>query len=101
MHDKSLRTRSTQMGPLIRDMADVYLPALGYEKSESFKVSVDDGQDQAYIYSEIKKQNGAPLLWIMLSDKETGEDTALLHEFSFDGGTVENSKLDMSSYNCE
>lgn len=101
MHDKSLRTRSTQMGPLIRDMADVYLPALGYEKFESFKVSVDDGQDQAYIYSEIKKQNGAPLLWIMLSDKETGEDTALLHEFSFDGGTVENSKLDMSSYNNE
>jgi len=101
MHDKSLRTHSMQMLPLIRDMADIYMSALGYEKSESFTVSVDDGQNHAYIYSEIKKQNGAPLLWIMLSHKESDEDTTLLHEFCFDANTAESLETIKSSLNNE
>ncbi|NLK72666.1 MAG: class I SAM-dependent DNA methyltransferase [Clostridiales bacterium] len=100
MHEKSLRGRATQMFPLIRDMADIYLSALGYGKTESFSITVDDGQNHAYIYLEIKKQNGAPLLWVMLSHKE-GEDTALLHEYCFDASTADTLEPNKSLLNNE
>ena len=35
--------------------ADIYLSALGYEKTGSFIIPIDDGQNHAYIYSEIKR----------------------------------------------
>ncbi|MFC7677592.1 Eco57I restriction-modification methylase domain-containing protein [Paenibacillus sp. GCM10028914] len=101
MHDKSSRSRSSHMFSLIRDMADNYLSALGYEKSESFTIPVDDGRQHAYIYSEIKKQNGAPLLWIMLSHKEYDEETALLHEYCFDANTADGLEPNRSSLNNE
>lgn len=97
MHDRSLRARSSQMLPLIRDMADVYLSALGYSKTEPFSVSLDEGQHIAYLYSEIKKKNGAPLLWIMLSQKGWDDDTALMYEFCFDANTVESLEPARSS----
>ena len=99
MHEKGLRSRSSHMFPLIKDMAVSYLEALGYEKSESFKIPIDD--DYAYIYSEIKKQNGAPLLWIMLSNKNSDEDSALLYELGFDGDTAENNEPNKSIHNNE
>ncbi|NLY44344.1 MAG: class I SAM-dependent DNA methyltransferase [Clostridiaceae bacterium] len=100
MHEISLRSRAAQMFPLIRDMADAYLSALGYEKSEPFSISVDD-QNHAYIYSEIKKQNGAPLLWVILSHKEQGEDAALLHEYCFDAGMADTLKPNKCLLNNE
>ncbi len=97
MHEKSLRSRSSLMFPLIRDMADNYLCALGYEKTKPFTVSIDNEQNYAYIYSEVKKQNGAPLLWILLSHKGDGDYTALLHEFCFDADTAESAEPIKSS----
>lgn len=99
MHEKGLRSRSRHMFPLIKDMADNYLEALGYEKSESFKVQIDD--DDAYIYSEIQKQNGAPLLWVMLSNKNSDEATALMNELCFDGDTAEYVEKSISVLNNE
>lgn len=96
MHEKSIRSRSVQMFPLIRDMADIYLSALGYEKTGSFIIPIDDGQNHAYIYSEIKKRNGAPLLWIILSHKESDEDTALLDEFCFNADEADTLEPSMS-----
>lgn len=90
MHEKRLRTRSSQMTPYIRDMADIYLSALGYKKTKPFTVSVDEGLNSAYVYTEIKKQNGAPLLWVLLSNQESDEDTALLYQYCFDVETLEN-----------
>lgn len=100
MHDRSLRARSTRMLPYVVDMAETYLNALGYKVSKHFTVTIDD-TNQAYIYSEVKKQNGAPLLWVLLSQKESDEDTALLHEFCFDANTVENPEPKRSSLNNE
>ncbi|HHV96803.1 MAG TPA: class I SAM-dependent DNA methyltransferase [Clostridiaceae bacterium] len=100
MREKSLRSRATQMFPLIRDMADIYLSALGYEKSGAFSIPIDD-QNHAYIYSEIKRKNGAPVLWIMLSHKESDEETALLHEYCFDASMADNLNPNKSLLNNE
>ncbi|MDD9271471.1 Eco57I restriction-modification methylase domain-containing protein [Paenibacillus sp. GCM10023248] len=96
MRERKSRARSSQRYLLIRDMADMYMAALGYEKSVSFTIPLDDGQNHAYIYSEIKKHNGAPLLWIMLSHSESDEDMALLHEYCFDSTSVESHEGDKS-----
>ncbi|MED4600212.1 N-6 DNA methylase [Paenibacillus validus] len=101
MRDRSSRARSSQRYLLIRDMADIYMAALGYEKSESFTIPLDDGQNHAHIYSEIKKHNGAPLLWIMLSHSDSDEDTALLHEYCFDATSVEGHEGNKSYFTNE
>ncbi len=101
IHEKSLRARSGQMFPLIRDIADSYLSALGYEKTQPFTIPVDGEENKGYIYTEVKKQNGAPLLWVMLSHKGSDEETALLHEYSFDSDTLENQNPSISSLNNE
>lgn len=101
MYEKGKRSKSIKMLPMIKDMADIYLNALAYEKSESFKLPLEGNNSEAYIYSEIKKQNGAPLLWILLSQKEADEETAILYEKSFDGETVEEQKPKISTLSNE
>ena len=82
------------MFPQIRDMADI-LSALGYEKTGSFIIPIDDGQNHAYIYSEIKKRNGAPLLWMYFLTR-SDEDTALLDEFFFNADEADTLEPSMS-----
>lgn len=67
VHEKILRLRSEdQAYPLIKDMADGYLKSLGFPMAEPLSVDVAEGL-QAPVYLEIKKANGAPLLWVMLA----------------------------------
>ena len=67
VHEKYLRSRGdNQVFPMIRDMADQYLEALGFPTAAPITVEVAEGI-YAPVYREIKKPNGAPLLWVMLA----------------------------------
>lgn len=101
MHERSLRSRSTALLPLIRDMADQYLSALGYERTAPVTVALEEGQVQAYVYTELRKQNGAPWLWILLSFKGSEDAAALLDEYCFDAAHADSLKPDMSSLTNE
>ena len=67
VHEKYLRSRGdNQVYPMIRDMADQYLESLGFPTTAPISVEVAEGI-HAPVYREIKKPNGAPLLWVMLA----------------------------------
>lgn len=90
MHEKGLRQRSDQLLPDIQSMAEQYLHVLGYEKTEPFSKSFQESQHDAYIFSEVKKANGAPLLWVVLSQPRSEDDTATLEEYSVDSSSINN-----------
>ena len=75
VHEKFLRARSSyQIIPLIKQLADSYLSALGYPEAHPFKAELSDGR-QFPVYLEIKKQNGRLLssrLLILLRWKRRG-----------------------------
>lgn len=90
MHEKGLRQRSDQLLPDIQSMAEQYLHVLGYEKTESYPKSIQDSLQDAYIFSEVKKASGAPLLWVVLSQPRSEDDTAILEEYSVDSSSINN-----------
>ena len=71
----------------IRTMADSYLCSLGYPEARAEKVTIDS-ELEVPVYLEMKKSNGAPLLWILLSASRE-EDTGIMESSSFDGKLVE------------
>jgi hypothetical protein len=81
--EKDQRVRSEAgIWPLIKELADSYLAALGYPEPAPFISTGEDGQ--VPIYLEIKKANGAPLLWVLLAHSvDPGGD--LLSGYFFDG----------------
>lgn len=90
MHEKSLRQRSDQLLPDILSLAEEYMRVLGYEKTKSFARTIPESQDEAYIFSEVQKANGAPLLWAVLSHPESEDDATLLEEYSVDSSSINN-----------
>ena len=91
-HDRYVRS-SLNMQTLysIKDLSDAYLDSLGYPTAIPLNVSVDDTLSVP-VYLEMKKQNGAPLLWVVLmASAET--DAGIMESFSFDA-----SGLDETSY---
>lgn len=89
IHDRYLRSRGNgQTFPLVRDLAEQYLTALGYQTAAPLTVGVDEGLS-APVYLELKKPNGAPLLWVMLAHTvDRGDD--LLKGFCFQVADLEN-----------
>lgn len=94
-HDRFIRS-SVNMQTLqnICDLADGYLKSLGYPEATPQALQVNDTL-QVPVYLEMKKTNGAPLLWVVLMaslEKDVGImesyalDTALVTEEAF--GTV-------------
>lgn len=82
VHEKYLRSRGdNQVFPLIRDMADQYLESLGFPPTTPITVEVSEGI-YAPVYREIKKPNGAPLLWVMLAHT-SDRDTNIMQGSSF------------------
>ena len=58
IHDRYLRSRGNgQTFPLVRDLAEQYLTALGYPTAAPLTVEVDEGLS-APVYLELKKPNG-------------------------------------------
>ena len=92
VHEKYLRSRGDQVFPLIRDMADQYLEALGFPTSAPISLEVAEGI-YAPIYLEIKKPNGAPLLWVMLA--HTAErDANIMQGYCFHASELNDDKGD-------
>ena len=82
--DRYQRVRSdAQVWPLIKDMADSYLASLGYPPLSPFIAAVGDGAEVP-VYHEMKKSNGAPLLWVLLAHS-ADRDADLLSGYFFDG----------------
>lgn len=86
-HDRFMRSSvSMQTLQNIRDLADGYLQSLGYPGSNPQMVHVDDTL-QVPVYLEMKKANGAPLLWVVLmASMET--DAGIMESYAFNTAEV-------------
>lgn len=91
-HDRYMRSSfNMQMLYYIKDQADRYLSALGYPEAAPLSVVINDTLTVP-VYLEMKKSNGAPLLWVILmASAET--DAGIMESFSFEA-----SELDETSY---
>lgn len=91
-HDKFVRS-SVNMQTLanIRSLADHYLRSLGYPEAKSEVVTVDDGLSIP-VYLELTKNNGAPLLWVLLSASKES-DAGIMESFVFNADDVEEDSL--------
>lgn len=91
-HDKFVRS-SVNMQTLsnIRSLADHYLISLGYPEAKSEVVTVDDGLSIP-VYLELTKNNGAPLLWVLLSASKES-DAGIMESFVFNADDVEEDSL--------
>lgn len=99
IYDKSQRVKSSyQILPMIKDLADICLESLGFPKAEPFCINTDDGIKMP-VYLEMRKTNGAPLLWVMLAHSNDSE-SSLMQSYCFDAGEIffENGKTTMT---CE
>lgn len=85
IYDKSKRTKNdSQILPMIKDLADICLESLGFPNAEPFCINTEDGI-KIPVYLEIKKANGAPLLWVMLAHSPES-DSSLMQSYCFDVG---------------
>lgn len=76
-----------QLLAAVRTMADRYLASLGYPEATPELVPVDAALSVP-VYLEMKKSNGAPLLWVMLSASRES-DAGILECNVFDGSIAE------------
>ncbi|NBG88129.1 Eco57I restriction-modification methylase domain-containing protein [Isachenkonia alkalipeptolytica] len=76
LHEKYYRTRGKQAYPMIQEMADCYLNALGFGNANPLEVEVAENLTVP-VYLEIKKTNGAPLLWVVLGHSEETDDNIM------------------------
>ena len=91
-HDRYIRSSlSMQTLYSIKDLADTYLSSLGYPAAAPLNVPIDDTLSVP-VYLEMKKQNGAPLLWVVLM-ASTEMDAGIMESYPF-----ETSDLDETSY---
>lgn len=86
-HDRFVRSPANlQVLANIRMLADRYLKSLGYPEAKPELLAVDETLS-APIYLEMKKSNGAPLLWVMLSASKEPE-AGIMESFSFNACDV-------------
>lgn len=92
VHDKFIRS-STSLQTLehIKEMADDYLSSLGYPVAKPEVIKIDDTLDVP-VYLEMTKQNGAPLLWVLLS-ASTETDTGIMESYIFNAKNVEEDSV--------
>lgn len=92
VHDKFMRSSVTmQTLGNIRMLADLYLESLGYPSAKPEMVAIDD-RFFVSVYLEITKENGAPLLWVILCGS-TDIDAGIMESFAFHGDDVEEDSL--------
>lgn len=86
-HDRYQRTRfDTQTLISIKDLADSYLLSLGYQTAKPETINIDESLSVP-IYLEIKKKNGAPLLWVLLFASFNQEE-GIMESRCFDSDTL-------------
>lgn len=91
-HDRFVRS-SVNMQTLtnIRTLADSYLNSLGYPEANSEVISIDD-TTSVPVYLEITKNNGAPLLWVMLTASKEA-DAGIMESFVYNADYVDEDAL--------
>ena len=81
-HDRFNRSRyNNQRLNLIKNMADIYLEALGYSDANPEIIELEDDL-KVPIYLEVKKDNGAPALWVILAASKD-KDAPILDKQAF------------------
>lgn len=88
----SRTTSEVKKAEVVIDLANSFLEALSYEKSELLNVELNNAVSVP-IYAEVKKNNGAPLLWILLSNS-SDNDSDNLGEYCFDAKSVIDENLE-------
>ncbi len=67
VHDRYMRSRfDSRTFSHIRSMADIYLKSLNYPEASPQNISVDS-HITAPVYLELCKNNGSPVLWVLLA----------------------------------
>ena len=95
-HDRFIRSSvNIQTLQNIRELADSYLKSLGYPDAAPQIVQVDENL-QVPVYLEMKKTNGAPLMWVVLM-ASTETDTGIMESYSFDTAQVAEDAYGMVS----
>ena len=86
---------------LIEEQAKEYLEALGYSEPKGEIIQLNDDLIVP-VYHEVKKQNGAPLLWVILSvADERGDDILLGKAFGKKDSEDEEYSVRLSNNNDE
>lgn len=87
-HERYLRSNfDLQTLQNIRDLADRYLAALGYPAANPGVIAVDD-ETSVPVYLEVKKNNGAPVLWVLLGASPE-QEANVLERNTFNGGLLD------------
>lgn len=78
VREKYLQMRSEEGSrELIESQAAEYIAALGYGEPDSINIELND-EITVPVFHEVKKPNGAPLLWVLLSVAEERNDDILM-----------------------
>lgn len=78
IREKYLQLRNEEGSrELIEDQAVEYIAALGYGVPDSINIELND-EITVPVFHEVKKPNGAPLLWVLLSVAEERNDDILM-----------------------
>lgn len=87
VHDRFVRSFVNMQTLLnIRDLAAAYLQVLGYPQPSPAKVMVEENLEVP-VFLEMKKQSGAPLLWVILmAPKE--KDAGIMESYGFSAGDI-------------
>lgn len=87
-HDKFLRS-SVNMQTLtnIKSLSDAYLNSLGYPEANPKLVEIEENLSVP-VYLEINKNNGAPLLWVLLSASKD-RDEGIMESSAFNGNSID------------
>jgi N-6 DNA Methylase. len=75
----------------IRELTDAYLLALGYPEAVPQTIVVDDTLSVP-VYLEMKKSNGAPLLWLVLV-ASLDDDTGVMESYAFDASGIDEDTI--------
>lgn len=93
-HERYLRNRfDTTTLSNIKSLADSFMKSLGYPEAEPLEIYVAD-ELNVPVYLEIKKSNGAPLLWILLA-ASPDKDERILQKKVFNSTLAEDEELNI------
>lgn len=87
-HDRYIRSFiNLQTLVSIKTLANSYLKSLGYPEANPEVIAVNDTLSVP-VYLEMTKQNGAPLLWVLLCASRDAE-SGIMESFPFDGNSID------------
>ena len=87
-HDRYNRTVVTMQSLFrVKTMAEAYLKSLGYPEAVPQNIEISETLSVP-VFLEMKKSNGAPLLWVVLMGS-LEKDTGILESYAFDTTSID------------